>query len=392
LEKEFLKSIFELILFKQTIFKNLHLLTSAMEKKTALITGITGQDGSYLAELLLNKGYLVYGLVRRSSTEATTERIDHLLKDVHESGARIFRHYADLTDTDSIISSLMKIKEETKKLPDEIYNLGAQSHVRISFDTPIDTSDIVGLGALRMLRAIKLICPETKFYQASSSEMFGDVIETPQSEKTPFNPLSPYACAKVFAFNITKMYRNAYGIHASNGILFNHESERRGVNFVTRKITRGLARISLGLQDKIFLGNLESERDWGHSKDFVNAMWLILQQDKPDDYVIGTGEKHSVREFLEETAKCLGMNINSNGEKGVNEKYIDENGKVIVEIDPHFFRPLEVKTLLANPEKAKKILGWEPKIKFKELAQLMTEHDFKLAETEAYLKNRKRSW
>lgn len=360
-----------------------------MEKKIALITGVTGQDGSYLAELLLNKGYIVYGLVRRSSTQATTERIDHLLKDIHEEGARIFRHYADLTDTDSIITAMMRIKEETKKLPDEIYNLGAQSHVRISFDTPVDTSDIVGLGALRMLRVIKSMCPNARFYQASSSEMFGDVAETPQSEKTPFNPVSPYACAKVFAFNITKMYRDAYNLHASNGILFNHESERRGVNFVTRKITKGLARIKFGLQDKIFLGNLDSKRDWGHARDYVNAMWLILQQDKPDDYVIGTGENHSVREFLEETARCIGINIRSNGERGINEKYIDENGKVVIEIDPQFFRPLEVKTLLANPEKAKRILGWVPQIKFKEVTRLMAEHDLGLAENEAYLKNRK---
>ena len=353
--------------------------------KSALIIGITGQDGSYLAEFLLKKGYVVHGLVRRSSS-FNTGRIDHLLKDIHDSDVRLNRFYGDLSDSNSLMSVLSEIKKKDAKFPDEIYNLGAQSHVRVSFDNPEYTCNIVGMGALRVLEIMRFLCPESKIYQASSSEMFGDVLETPQTEKTPFNPQSPYACAKVFAYNTIKNYRKSYGIHASNGILFNHESERRGETFVTKKITLALSKIKYGLQDKLFLGNLDAERDWGHAKDFVEAMWLILQQDNPGDYVIGTGEKHSVREFLEAAAKEVGLNIKSNNLQGVDEKYVDEDGKVIVEIDSRYFRPSEVNHLLANNERAKMELGWEPKIKFEELVKLMIKHDLKIAKKEAYIK------
>lgn len=357
--------------------------------KKALVTGITGQDGSYLAELLVENGYRVYGIVRRNSTQ-NTERIDHLLKDIHEKGVRVIRHYGDLSDSDSLVRILSKIKSDAPVgMPDEIYNLAAQSHVGISFDNPIYTAEVVGVGNMRLLEAIRSLCPETRFYQASSSEMFGAVREIPQSEETPFNPQSPYAISKVFAFNSTKMYRDAYGIHASNGILFNHESERRGINFVTRKITRGLARIKMGLENTLFLGNLNSERDWGHSRDYVRAMWMMLQQEKADDYVIGTGENHRIREFLEGAAKYLEMNITSNNELGVNEKYYDNDGKVVVGVDPLFIRPLEVDTLLANPRKAFEKLGWKPEISFEKLIELMCDHDLQLAEREAYLKKRK---
>jgi GDPmannose 4,6-dehydratase len=355
--------------------------------KSALIIGITGQDGSYLAEYLLKKGYMVHGLVRRSSS-FNTERIDHLLRDVHDSDVRINRFYGDLSDSNSLMSVLNNIKEKDGKFPDEIYNLGAQSHVRISFDNPEYTCNVVGMGTLRLLEIIRFLCPKSKVYQASSSEMFGDVLETPQTEKTPFNPQSPYACAKVFAYNTIKNYRNSYGLHSSNGILFNHESERRGETFVTKKITLALSRIKHGLQGKLFLGNLDAERDWGHAKDFVEAMWLILQKDTPGDYVIGTGEKHSVREFLEKAANEVGLNIKSNGLKGVEEKYVDENGKVIVEIDTRYFRPSEVNHLLADYTKSKMELNWEPKIKFEELVKIMIKHDLKIAEEESYLKNR----
>jgi len=355
--------------------------------KKALITGITGQDGSYLAELLIEKGYEVHGIVRRSSV-LNRERIDHLI-DIDKSAGytgsdkgKLVLHYGDLTDSSSIEKILKLV------MPDEIYNLGAQSHVRISFDIPENTGNIVALGTLRLLEAIKNICPKVKFYQASSSEMFGKVLETPQTEKTPLNPRSPYACAKVYAHQMTKNYREAYGIFACAGILFNHESERRGESFVTRKITKSLARIKAGLQDELYLGNLDAERDWGYVKDYVKAMWLILQQNEPDDYVIGTGEKHSVREFLEEAARVIGLNIKSNGKKGIEEEYIDENGKTIIKIHPAYFRPTEVDMLLADPTKAKLLLGWEPEIKFKELVKIMCEHDLKLAEKEYYLKNK----
>ena len=353
--------------------------------KKALITGITGQDGSYLAEFLLSKGYEVHGIVRRAST-FNRERINHLSEPgTYTSDSDKFHfylHYGDLTDSSSIEEILKKV------MPDEVYNLGAQSHVRISFDVPENTVNVVALGTLRILEGIRKICPNTRFYQASSSEMFGKVLEIPQTEKTPFYPRSPYGRAKVFAYWETIGAREAHGLHASNGILFNHESERRSESFVTRKITRSLARIKLGLQNKLSLGNLDAKRDWGHSKDFVEAMWLIVQQDKPGDYVIGTGESHSVREFLEETANVLGLKIHSNGKQGIEEKYLNEEGKVIVEIDPQYFRPTEVDLLLSNPEKAKKILNWEPKIKFKDLVKLMAEHDLKLAQNEFYLREK----
>ncbi len=354
-----------------------------MEKKKALITGITGQDGSYLAEFLLKKGYEVHGIVRRSST-FNRERIEHLTNqnNFFDDSEGPILHYGDLTDS----TSIKKIIREV--MPDEVYNLGAQSHVGISFEIPENTSDITALGALRLLEAIREICPKARYYQASSSEMFGKVTEIPQSEKTPFHPRSPYGCSKVYAYWITINYREAYGLHASNGILFNHESEKRGENFVTRKITLSLAKIKLGLIENFSLGNLDAKRDWGHSEDFVEAMWLMLQQDEPGDYVIGTGETHSVREFLEEVANNLKMNIKSNGKKGSEEEYIDEKGKVIVKIDSKYFRPAEVDYLCADPTKAKTLLKWEPKIKFKELARRMAEHDFKLAQKEAYVSGR----
>ena len=351
-----------------------------MEKR-ALITGITGQDGSYLTEFLLKKGYEVHGIIRRSSS-FNTGRIDHIFKDPHETNNPLILHFGDLSDASSVNDILRKHRF------DEIYNLGAQSHVRVSFDIPENTADIVALGALRILDGMRKFCPDAKYYQASSSEMFGKVVEVPQTEKTPFYPRSPYGCAKVFAYNITKNYRDSYNLFACNGILFNHESERRGETFVTKKITKALARIKFGLQDKLFLGNLESKRDWGHARDFIEAMWLILQKDKPDDYVIGTGETHSIREFLEEAARCVGLEINSNGDKGIDEKYIDRNENSIVEIDPKYFRPAEVDILLADPTKAKIDLGWEPKIKFKELVRLMVNEDLRKAEEEFYLKNR----
>ena len=352
--------------------------------KRALITGITGQDGSYLAEFLINLGYEVHGIVRRSSSH-NRGRIDHLTNpDKYTSilQENPILHHGDLTDSSSIENIMREVK------PDEVYNLGAQSHVGISFDIPENTANSVALGTQRVLEAIRKFCPDAKFYQASSSEMFGKVIETPQTEKTPFHPRSPYGCAKVHAYYITINYREAYGLHASNGILFNHESERRGENFVTRKITRNLARIKLGLQHNFSLGNLEAERDWGHAQDYVRAMWMILQQGNPDDYVIGTGEKHSVREFIEEAAKCLGMNLKSNGEEGINEKYIDEKGNVVIEINPLYFRPSEVDLLVSDPSKARNVLGWEPKIRFKELVKKMVDSDLALAEKESQINQR----
>ena len=352
--------------------------------KKALITGITGQDGSYLAEFLLKKDYKVHGIVRRSST-FNRGRIDHL-RSFDEYNADVWKnmlmYYGDLSDSNSI----EKIVKEVQ--PDEVYNLGAQSHVKVSFDIPEYTSDVTGLGTLRILEAIKNSYPNARFYQASSSEMFGDSKEIPQNEKTPFEPMSPYACAKEYAYNITKTYRKSYGLHASNGILFNHESEIRGEPFVTRKITRSLSRIKLGLQHSFALGNLEAKRDWGHAKDLVKAMWMIVQQDKPDDYVISTGESHSVREFLEESARCMNLNIKSNGKSGLDEEYIDENNNVILRIHPRYFRPSEVNFLQGNSEKARIKLGWEPKIKFKELIKMMVEHDLKIAQQEFYLNER----
>jgi len=339
--------------------------------KKALITGITGQDGSYLAELLLEKGYEVHGIIRRAST-FNTERIDHLYRDPHISGVRLHLHYGDLSDGSNLNRILEKIK------PDEIYHLGAQSHVRVSFDLPEYTGDITGLGTLRLLDAIKETEIKTKLYQASSSEMFGLVDKLPITEDTSFHPRSPYACAKVYAYWITKNYREAYNLFAANGILFNHESPRRGETFVTRKITRGLARIKLGLDEKIYLGNLDAKRDWGYAKDFVYGMWLIMQQDKADDYVLATGEAHSVREFTEKTAKVFGMEIIWQGQ-GLEEKGLDKkSGKTIVEIDPNYFRPSEVPILLGDYTKAKEKLGWEPKVKFDELVKIMAEADLKV--------------
>ncbi len=330
--------------------------------KKALITGITGQDGSYLAEFLLKKGYEVHGIIRRSST-FNTDRIDHIYNKLH-------LHYGDLSDSSNISRLIEKI------VPDEIYHLGAQSHVRVSFDLPEYTGDVDALGTLRILDAIRDTRIKTKFYQASSSEMFGLVQEVPQKETTPFYPRSPYGVAKVFGYWITKNYRESYGIFAANGILFNHESPRRGETFVTRKITRGLSLIKAGLEKKLYLGNLDAKRDWGFAKDYVEGMWMMLQQDTPDDFILATNETHSVREFVEESAKILGFDIVWKG-KGVNEKGIDrKTGIVIIEIDPRYFRPAEVDLLIGDYTKAQKTLGWKPKTSFKELVQIMTESDW----------------
>ena len=340
-----------------------------MSMKKALITGITGQDGSYLAELLLEKGYEVHGIIRRAST-FNTERIEHLYKDPHLSGVRLHLHYGDLSDG----SNLNRILEKVK--PDEIYHLGAQSHVRVSFDLPEYTGDVTGLGTVRLLDAIRETGLKTKFYQASSSEMFGLVDKLPISETTPFHPRSPYAAAKVYAYWITKNYREAYNLFAVNGILFNHESPRRGETFVTRKITRGLARIKLGLDEKMYLGNLDAKRDWGYAKDFVYGMWLMLQQDQPDDYVLATGEAHSVREFIEKTAAALDLQIAWQGQ-GLKEICLNKKtGKTIIEIDPKYFRPSEVPILLGDYSRAKEKLGWQPKVKFAELVKIMAEADY----------------
>jgi len=338
--------------------------------KKALLTGITGQDGSYLAELLLEKGYEVHGLVRRSST-FNTKRIDHLYQDPHLPGTKLFLHYGDLSDSSNLSRLLEKIT------PNEIYHLGAQSHVRVSFDMPEYTADVTGLGTLRILDAIREsgVANNTRFYQASSSEMFGKVHEVPQTEETPFHPRSPYGVAKVFSYWTTRNYREAYGLHASNGILFNHESPRRGETFVTHKVTRGLVNIKNGKQDKLFIGNLDAKRDWGYAKDYVEGMWLMLQQDEPDDYVLATGETHSVRELIEYAGELLNFEIVWEG-SGLNEKGIDKKtGKTIVEIDPQYFRPSEVDLLIGDPSKAKQKLGWKPKVTFYELIRLMVEAD-----------------
>lgn len=338
--------------------------------KKALITGITGQDGSYLTELLLEKGYEVHGIIRRAST-FNTSRIDHLFQDPHINGVKFFLHYGDLADSSNISRIIEKVQ------PDEIYHLGAQSHVRVSFDMPEYTGDVVGLGTVRILDAIKESGIKTKFYQASSSEMFGLVQETPQKETTPFYPRSPYACAKVYAYWITRNYRESYGLYACNGILFNHESPRRGETFVTKKVTRGLTRIVRGLEEKLYLGNIDAKRDWGYAKDYVEGMWRMLQQETPDDYLLATGETHTVREFIEETAKLLDMDLAWEGE-GVNEKGRDKKtGKIIIEIDPKYFRPAEVDLLIGDPSKAKEKLGWEAKTKFYELVRIMLEFDLK---------------
>jgi len=345
------------------------LIHSIEMKKKALITGITGQDGSYLAEFLLEKGYEVHGIYRRSSS-FNTQRIDHLFRDPHEGEMSLILHYGDLADSSSIIKILNEV------MPDEVYNLGAQSHVRKSFDIPEYTADIAALGTLRLLEAIKNFCPKAKFYQASSSEMFGKVQEIPQKETTPFYPRSPYGVSKLFGFWITKNYKESYGIFACNGILFNHESPRRGRTFVTKKIIEGLMKIKYGLQDCLYLGNLEAKRDWGHARDYVEAMWLMLQQDKPEDYVVATGETHSVREFLEEASRIIEIEIESNGKMGVKEEYIrKDTGEVVVKIDPRYFRPTEVDLLIGDPTKIREKTGWTPKIKFKELIKDMVDEE-----------------
>lgn len=339
-----------------------------MKNKKALITGITGQDGSYLAELLLSKNYEVHGLVRRSSS-FNTGRIDHILTDSHTRGAKLYREYGDLSDSSNISRVLDRIK------PDEIYNLGAQSHVRISFEVPEYTADVDGLGALRILDAIRDTGIKTKFYQASSSEMYGKIQEKIQDENTPFYPRSPYGCAKLFAYWITINYRESYNLFATNGILFNHESPRRGGNFVTRKITQGLVNIKLGRSNCLYLGNLEAKRDWGYAPDYVEGMWMMMQADKPGDYVLATGETHSVREFVEEATKILGFDLVWKG-KDLEEIGVDKKtNKTIIKIDPYFFRPTEVDLLIGNYAKAKKELGWEPKTKFKELVKIMIDTD-----------------
>jgi GDPmannose 4,6-dehydratase len=343
--------------------------------KKALITGITGQDGSYLSELLLDKGYEVHGIIRRSSS-FNTGRIDALYRDPHESGVRLFLHYGDLNDASSINKVLRDVQ------PDEIYNLGAQSHVRVSYDIPEYTAEVDALGTVRILEGIRESGLKPKFYQASSSELYGKVAEIPQKETTPFYPRSPYACAKAYAYYITVNYRESYGLYACNGVLFNHESPRRGETFVTRKITRGAAMIKLGLQSCLYLGNLDAKRDWGFAGDYVEAMWLMLQQNKPDDYVIATGETHSVREFAEKVFARLDMPVKWEGE-GEKEKGINANsGNVIIQIDPRYFRPAEVDLLLGDASRARKELGWKPKVDFDGLIAMMVDADLKKAERE----------
>jgi GDPmannose 4,6-dehydratase len=341
-----------------------------MTTRKALITGVTGQDGSYLAELLLDKGYEVHGLIRRSSS-FNTGRLDHLYQDPHDPDARLFLHHGDLADGNSLSQLVLSIE------PDEIYNLAAQSHVRVSYDQPVYTADIVALGTMRLLEAVRMLAKhkDVRFYQASSSEMYGKVVETPQSETTPFYPRSPYACAKVYSFHQTVNYREAYGLFACNGILFNHESPRRGETFVTRKITRAAARIKEGLQDTLYLGNLDAKRDWGFAGDYVEAMWLMLQHDKPDDYVVATGETHSVQEFLERTFDHLELDWEEH-----------------VRIDPRYFRAAEVDLLLGDPTKAREQLGWTPRTSFQELVELMVESDCEAAREEKALAIQRSAW
>ena len=359
--------------------------------KVALITGVTGQDGSYLAELLLEKGYIVHGIKRRSS-QFNTQRVDHIYQDPHIDGARFHLHYGDLSDT----SNLIRIVQETQ--PDEIYNLGAQSHVAVSFESPEYTSDVDGLGTLRLLEAIRILGLEkkTRFYQASTSELYGLVQETPQKESTPFYPRSPYAVAKLYAYWIVVNYREAYGMYACNGILFNHESPRRGETFVTRKITRGLANIAQGVEKCLYMGNLDSLRDWGHAKDYVRMQWMMLQQAQPEDFVIATGVQYSVRQFIEMTARELGVTLRFEGD-GVNEQVIVESvegdkapalkpGQVIVQVDPRYFRPTEVESLLGDPGKAKASLGWVPQIALQEMVTEMVVSDLADAQRHALLK------
>ena len=346
--------------------------------KTALISGITGQDGAYLAELLLKKGYLVHGIKRRASL-LNTDRIDHLYQDPHEANVRLALHYGDLTDATNLIRIIQQVK------PDELYNLAAQSHVAVSFETPEYTANADAVGTLRMLEAIRILGLEdrTRFYQASTSEMFGKAQESPQRETTPFYPRSPYGVAKLYAHWICVNYREAYGLYACNGILFNHESPLRGETFVTRKITRALARIHVGLQDTLHLGNLDAKRDWGHARDYVRAQWLMLQQPQPEDYVVATGEQHSVRDFVVQAGKVLGMDIEWRG-RGVDEAGVDRSsGRTIVRVDPRYFRPAEVESLLGDAGKIRDRLGWKPEISFDALVREMTESDLALAKRDA---------
>ena len=350
------------------------------KRRSALITGITGQDGAYLAELLLGKGYVVHGIKRRASL-FNTERIDHLYQDPHVKGRRLILHYGDMTDS----MALMRVIEQSR--PDEVYNLAAQSHVAVSFEEPEYTANADALGTLRLLESIRVLGlgKTTRFYQASTSELFGKVRETPQRETTPFHPRSPYAVAKLYAHWITVNYREAYGLFAANGILFNHESPQRGETFVTRKVTRALARIRLGLQECLYLGNLDAKRDWGHARDYVEAMWLILQQRSPEDLVIATGEQHSVREFVQAAARELGMAIRWKG-KGVSEKGYDERGRCVVAVDPRYFRPAEVETLLGDARRARRKLGWMPRVRFRELVAEMAREDLRAAERDALVR------
>ena len=363
-----------------------------MSKKIALITGVTGQDGSYLAEFLLEKGYEVHGIKRRSSS-LNTERIDHIYQDIHAVNPAFFLHYGDLTDTSNLTRLLSKIQ------PDEVYNLGAQSHVAVSFECPEYTADVDGIGTLRLLEAIRFLGLEnkTRFYQASTSELYGDVRESPQTETTPFYPRSPYGVAKMYAYWMVVNYREAYGLHASNGILFNHESPRRGETFVTRKITRAIANIAQGLDSRLYLGNMDALRDWGHARDYVKMQWLMLQQDKPDDFVIATGKQYSVRQFVEFSAKEVGISITWQGigidEKGIVAAIVGDEapsvkvGDTIVSVDAKYFRPAEVETLLGDPTKAKEKLGWVPETSFQEMVVEMIQHDLRIAKQHALLKS-----
>jgi len=350
-------------------------------KKVALITGVTGQDGAYLAEFLLNKGYIVHGIKRRASS-FNTARVDHLYRDPHEDGVRFFLHHGDLTDSSSLIRIIQQVQ------PDEIYNLAAQSHVAVSFEEPEYTANSDALGTLRVLEAMRILGlqKKTRFYQASTSELYGLVQETPQKETTPFYPRSPYAVAKLYAYWITVNYREAYGMYACNGILFNHESPVRGENFVTRKITRALARIKLGLQKRLYLGNMDAKRDWGHARDYVEIQWLMLQQEKPEDFVIATGVQYSVRDFVNAAAAELGILVRWEG-SGVDEKGYDEDGNCIVSVDPRYFRPTEVETLLGDASKAREKLGWQPKTTFDELVKEMVREDLKTAERDELVKS-----
>lgn len=344
--------------------------------KTALVTGITGQDGAYLAHLLLAKGYHVHGLIRRASL-FNTARIDDIYQDPHGAGSRFSLHYGDMTDSTNLVRIVQQVR------PDEVYNLAAQSHVAVSFEEPEYTAETDGIGTLRLLEAIRLLGlhETTRFYQASTSELFGLVQENPQTETTPFHPRSPYGVAKLYAYWITVNYRESYGMYACNGILFNHESPKRGETFVTRKITRALARIKLGIQDCLYLGNLDALRDWGHARDFVEMQWLMLQQQQPRDYVIATGKQHSVREFVNLAAQEIAMPVHWQG-TGLEEKGYDEQGKCVVQVDPRYFRPAEVEELLGDPALAKQQLGWEPRTSFTELVQEMAQHDMELARKE----------